>query len=91
MLYWIANDLAVDSTRSEQLADNGKKGDARVTLYRAPAVMPAGGGWAYYLDTNGNPVSVGPYSDDETIVECASDLGVTPNELRALVESGRDT
>lgn len=82
--YHITNALAVDRDAEEQISDNGKSGDARVALCRAPIVR-GGAGLHYYLQTNGDPVAIGEHSDHEDLVAAAADLGVSTSELVAQV------
>ena len=86
----ITNETAVNTATAREVHTNGLTGDARVTLMVASVTVPArlAGTAQYYLETNGDPVPVGPDMSDGDLSAAAQTLGVSPRRLGMLVACG---
>ena len=82
--HYLTNEIAVDPAREVKLNDNGKTGDARVTMCCAPAVLGASG-WLFYLETNGDPVLL--TDDAEEVAAWIETSGLTMSQIMREIDA----
>lgn len=74
----ITNHIAIDTSMTREIYDNGETGDKKVTLCQG---FTFEGECHYYLETNGDPMLI----TDANEYECAIDIGLGDvSELKEL-------